>query len=163
MQKESLEEQIVGELYRRGLTITTAESCTGGLLSGRLINAAGASDVLNEGYITYSNEAKERILGVSHRTLESYGAVSCQTAEEMASGAAHAAKADIAMTTTGIAGPGGGTAAKPVGLVYIGCYIKGEVTSVECHFSGSRSEVRLSSVETALHVLLDRLKGAETL
>ncbi|MDD3403427.1 MAG: nicotinamide-nucleotide amidohydrolase family protein [Hespellia sp.] len=157
-----LEEQAVEALVRRGFTITTAESCTGGLLSGRIVNVAGASDVLNEAHVTYANEAKERILGVRQETLITCGAVSHQTAEEMAVGAAKTAHADVALSTTGIAGPGGGTKEKPVGLVYIGCYIDGKVTSEECHFGGNRSEVRNSAVEKALHILLQRLSEDET-
>ena len=121
----TLEEQIVKKLQEKGYTITTAESCTGGLLAGRILNVSGASEVYMEGYITYANEAKERILGVKHETLETYGAVSKETAEEMAIGAARAAKADVALSTTGIAGPGGGTVEKPVGLIWISCFLNG--------------------------------------
>ena len=106
--RKSLEETVVELLAEKNYTVTTAESCTGGLIAGTLVNAAGASDVLNEGYVTYSNEAKERLAGVRHNTLERYGAVSEQTAREMAEGAAKAAGADAALSATGIAGPGGG-------------------------------------------------------
>lgn len=157
--KKSLEEQVVELLAARGLTVTTAESCTGGLIAGTIVNVAGASDVLNEGYVTYSNEAKERLVGVSHDTLEIYGAVSEQTAREMARGAAAAAGADAALSATGIAGPGGGTPDKPVGLVYIGCYFKGTTEVKECRFKGNRMENRLHTVETALQMLIDRLKA----
>ena len=139
------------------LHVTTAESCTGGLISGTLVNAAGASAVLNEGYVTYSNEAKERLLGVSHETLETYGAVSEQTAKEMAEGAAKAAGAEAALSATGIAGPSGGTEDKPVGLVYIGCYLNGETVVKECRFHGNRMENRAQTVETALEMLKDAL------
>ena len=148
-----LEEQVVELLAARGLTVTTAESCTGGLIAGTLVNVAGASDVLNEGYVTYSNEAKERLVGVSHETLEKYGAVSPQTAREMAEGAAKAAGADAALSATGIAGPGGGTEEKPVGLVYIGCYLNGKTSVEECRFTGDRMENRMHTVETALKML----------
>ena len=107
--QKSLEEKVVELLAERHYTVTTAESCTGGMIAGTIVNAAGASEVLNEGYITYSNEAKERLVGVSHETLERFGAVSEQTAREMAEGAARAAGADAALSATGIAGPGGGT------------------------------------------------------
>ena len=117
----SLEERIVEKLEKRGLYLTTAESCTAGLLAGRIMNVSGASSVYKEGYITYANESKEKLLHVRHETLEQYGAVSTQTAEEMAEGAAKAAEADAALSVTGIAGPLGGTEEKPVGLVYIGC------------------------------------------
>ena len=148
-----LEEQVVELLAARGLTVTTAESCTGGLIAGTLVNVAGASDVLNEGYVTYSNEAKERLVGVSHETLEKYGAVSPQTAREMAEGAAKAAGADAALSATGIAGPGGGTEEKPVGLVYVGCYLNGKTSVEECRFTGDRMENRMHTVETALKML----------
>jgi len=153
----SLEEQLIQILTEQRLTITTAESCTGGLVAGTLVNVAGASDVLNEGYITYSNEAKQRLVNVSEKTLEAYGAVSEQTAREMAIGAANAAGADVALSTTGIAGPGGGTAAKPVGLVYIGCYVKGNTEVIECRFHGSRMENRLHSVEEAIKLAIKML------
>ncbi len=154
---KTLEEEVVELLARKHLTVTTAESCTGGLIAGTLINAAGASDVLNEGYVTYSNEAKERLVHVSHETLERYGAVSAQTAQEMAEGAARAAGADAAVSATGIAGPGGGSVEKPVGLVYIGCCLNGRTVVKECRFNGSRMENRLRTVETALTMLREQL------
>lgn len=149
----TLEERIAQKLMELGYTATTAESCTGGLLAGRLLNAPGVSEVYKEGYITYSNEAKEKILHVSHDTLQVHGAVSPQTAEEMARGAAKAAGADAALSTTGIAGPGGGTAQKPVGLVYIGCYVNGTVKAEQHLFAGERAAVRSQSVEAALNLL----------
>ena len=152
-----VEVKIVHELQKRNLTITTAESCTGGLLAGRILNVSGASSVYNEGHITYSNEAKERLLGVAHETLETYGAVSEQTAGEMAKGAARVANADVCLSTTGIAGPTGGTPEKPVGLVYVGCYYNGEVTVEECRFQGSREGNRNAAVEAALQLLWRRL------
>ena len=157
---KSLEEQVVELLAERKLTVTTAESCTGGLIAGTLVNAAGASDVLNEGYVTYSNEAKERLVGVRRETLENFGAVSKETAREMAEGAAKAAGADAALSATGIAGPGGGTPEKPVGLVYIGCFLDGTTTVRECRFSGNRQENRTDTVRTALSMLRDRLMSA---
>ena len=157
---KSLEEQVVELLAERRLTVTTAESCTGGLIAGTLVNAAGASDVLNEGYVTYSNEAKERLVGVRRETLENFGAVSKETAREMAEGAAKAAGADAALSATGIAGPGGGTPEKPVGLVYIGCFLDGTTTVRECRFSGNRKENRTDTVRTALSMLRDRLMSA---
>ena len=155
----NLEEKIVGVLQEKGYTITTAESCTGGLLAGTIINVAGASDVYNEGYITYSNEAKERLLGVKHQTLETYGAVSEQTAMEMALGAAKASGSNVALSTTGIAGPGGGSSEKPVGLVYIGCVINDRVEVEKCCFQGSRKEVRDAAVNEALGFLLGNLSN----
>ena len=156
----NLEEKVVKELIKRNYTITTAESCTGGLLAGRILNVSGASAVYNEGHITYSNEAKERLLGVAHETLESYGAVSEQTAGEMAAGAARAAKAEVGLSTTGIAGPGGGTPEKPVGLVYVGCALNGKVTVKECRFQGDREANRNSAVEEALQLLWNILTNS---
>lgn len=156
-EEERPEDTVIRLLADRGLTVTTAESCTGGMIAGTLVNVTGASEVLNEGYVTYSNEAKERLLGVRHTTLEKYGAVSEQTAREMAEGAAKAAGADAALSSTGIAGPGGGTEEKPVGLVYIGCFLKGKTTVKECRFTGNRMENRIQTVKTALAVLKARL------
>ena len=155
---KSLEECLVEKLAHLGLTITTAESCTGGLIAGTLVNVSGASDVLNEGYVAYSNEAKERLAGVSHDTLEAYGAVSEQTAREMAEGAAKAAKADVGLSSTGIAGPGGGTAEKPVGLVYVGCSVRGKTQVKECRFTGNQMENRQETVKTALTMALEMLE-----
>lgn len=149
----NLEENIVKELQRRSYTVTTSESCTGGLLAGRILNVSGASAVYNEGYITYSNEAKERLLGVTRKTLETYGAVSRQTAKEMAEGVAKAAHANVGLSTTGIAGPGGGTPDKPVGLVYVGCTINGQTEVEECRFHGNREENRKQAVEATLKLL----------
>lgn len=152
------EEQVVELLVQQKRTITTAESCTGGLIAATLVNVSGASKVLNEGYITYSNEAKQRLLGVDGNTLEEYGAVSEQTAREMAVGAARAASADMALSATGIAGPDGGTAEKPVGLVYIGCCLEHE-TWVEKHvFAGNRAEVRRQTVDAALALAKEVLR-----
>ncbi len=113
----------------------------------------GISSYFKEGHITYSNEAKEKILGVSHDTLERYGAVSAQTAEEMAKGGARAAGADICVAITGIAGPEGGTEEKPVGLVYISCWCKGRILTQKNLYTGSRSKIREYSVASALTLL----------
>ena len=153
----TLEAAIVKLLEERKMTVTTAESCTGGLLAGRIMNVAGASDVYREGYITYSNDAKERLLGVSRDTLEEYGAVSRQTACEMAEGAARAAGADAALSVTGIAGPGGGTKDKPVGLVYVGCCVKGQTCAKEFYFTGNRDKNREFAVARALTFLREEL------
>lgn len=153
----TLEETVVELLKEKGKTVTTAESCTGGLVAGRLLNVPGASSVYMEGYITYSNEAKEKLLGVSHSTLEQYGAVSKETACEMAEGAAKAAGADLAISVTGIAGPDGGTKEKPVGLVYVGCYADGEARAYEFHFIGNRAKNRESTVAKALTILREAL------
>ena len=153
----SLEETAVEMLAGRDMTVVTAESCTGGLIAGTLINVPGASEVLNESYVTYSNEAKARLVNVNPETLRRYGAVSEQTAREMAEGAARAAGANAALSSTGVAGPGGGTLEKPVGLVYVGCYVNGKTEVKECRFQGSRMEDRLHTVEAALDLLIAML------
>lgn len=147
-------------LEQKKLRVTTAESCTGGLIAGALVNVPGISEWFGEGYVTYSNEAKERLLGVSHGTLETYGAVSEQTAREMAEGAAKAADADVSVVSTGIAGPDGGTEEKPVGLVYIGCFCKGTVRVEKHLFDGDRAQVRAQSVQAALSLLRTMLLDA---
>lgn len=153
-----LEEQVIARLRQYGLTVTTAESCTGGLIAGRLVNVSGASEVFSRGFITYSNEAKEEELGVKHTTLEQYTAVSEQTVVEMVMGAARRGKADAAIAVTGLAGPGGGTPEQPVGLVYIGIYLKGTVHWQEYHFHGSRGEIRELTVVNSLQFLLHFLQ-----
>lgn len=153
----TLEEAIVALLKEKNMKVTTAESCTGGLLAGRILNVPGASAVYREGYITYSNEAKERLLGVTSETLSLQGAVSPETAAEMARGAADAAQADAALSVTGIAGPDGGTKEKPVGLVYIGCCVKGKVRTERFQFSGNREKIRDSAVVRALTILREEL------
>lgn len=149
----TLEEAVVQLLKNNGLTVTCAESCTGGLLSGRIINVPGVSDVYKAGFVTYSNRAKHKLLGVRNRTLKKYGAVSPQTAWEMAAGATRVTKSDVALAVTGIAGPDGGSPEKPVGLVYIGCSVKGKVTVKKYRFSGDRSQIRKSTVTAALKLL----------
>jgi nicotinamide-nucleotide amidase len=152
-ENESLEESIVNLLKRYDLKLVTAESCTGGLLAGRIVGVAGVSDVFSRGFITYSNKSKRKVLDVNKKTLEEYGAVSKQTAKEMAVGAAIAGHADVAVSVTGIAGPGGGTEEKPVGLVYIGCHINEKNYVKECVFYGNRQQIRESSVAYALGFL----------
>lgn len=150
---DSLETVVVKLLQQQNETIATAESCTGGLLTGSLVNVPGVSGILKEGFITYSNEAKMKYLGVKEDTLKEFGAVSSQTAGEMVLGAAHAADASVALAITGIAGPEGGTEEKPVGLVYIGCLAKGMVTVKEYRLKGNRQKIRELSVIYALDLL----------
>ena len=152
-EKITLEMSVVNLLEKNELTISTAESCTGGLLAGRLINVPGVSDVYKEGFITYTNKAKRKTLGVNKSTLKKYGAVSEQTAKEMAVGAALAADTDISISVTGIARPDGGTNEKPVGLVYVGVCIKDIVHVEEFRFSGDRANVREQTVISALGLL----------
>lgn len=149
----TFEEAIINMLAEKKMTVTTAESCTGGMIASRLINVAGASAVYNEGFITYSNEAKMKHLGVKESTLSEYGAVSKETAYEMAEGVCKRTGSDAGIAVTGIAGPGGGTKEKPVGLVYIGCSVRGKTITKECHFSGNRMKIRESTCAAALRTL----------
>ena len=158
---ETLEMALTKLLMKKKYTMTTAESCTGGMIAARMVNAPGVSAVLKSGFITYANEAKEELLGVSHDTLEKFGAVSRETAEEMAEGAVKAAHTDAAVAVTGIAGPDGGTKEKPVGLVYIGVNVRGNVEVREYHFSGSRQKIRESVTAAALTFLREKLLASE--
>ena len=141
----------------RGQKIATAESCTGGLVAALLTDIAGSSAVVDRGFVTYSNEAKQELLGVPADTLASYGAVSTQTAQAMAKGAVARSRAQIAVAITGVAGPGGGSAEKPVGLVHFAvANRKGMVLSREERFGEiGREAVRYKSVQTALELLAD--------
>ena len=141
------------------IRIVTAESCTGGLIAGLLTEISGSSDVVERGFVTYSNEAKEELLGVPHHTLETYGAVSEPVARAMAQGALKHAHAERSIAVTGIAGPGGGSAQKPVGLVYIAvARPEGDVMVREHRFGDiGRDKVRLAAVEKALRLLRDSL------
>lgn len=149
----TLEKSVVDLLLANHLTICTVESCTGGLLAARLVNVPGVSEVFKAGYITYSNKAKRRLLGVKKSLLLKHGAVSEQVAKEMARGAALISKADVTVSVTGIAGPDGGTEEKPVGLVYMGCSVCGRVTVKKCQFSGSRGKIRENTVSAALSLM----------
>ncbi len=149
----TLEKSVVDLALANNLTITCAESCTGGMLSARLINVPGISEVYKSGVVTYSNKAKRKLLGVKKSTLQKYGAVSEKTAGEMAKGALLISRADVSVAITGIAGPDGGTEEKPVGLVYIACSVKGKVTVKECRFSGNRNKIRESAVSAALALM----------
>jgi len=141
----------------RGLTVATAESCTGGLVAGALTEIAGSSDVVDRGFVTYSNAAKQQMLGVPADTLRDHGAVSRQTAEAMARGALGKAKADLVVAITGVAGPGGGSADKPVGLVHFAAAARsGALTHTEMRYGDiGRATVRHKSVLQALKMLRD--------
>lgn len=153
----TLEMAVYHLLKEKQLTVTTAESCTGGLLAGRLINVPGISENLKEGYITYSNEAKEKLLGVEAEIVKEHGAVSPQTAEAMAKGGAKAAGADVCIAVTGIAGPDGGTIEKPVGLVYMSCFCRGKLYTEKNQYSGDRGKIREYAVASALTLLREAL------
>jgi nicotinamide-nucleotide amidase len=153
-----------GDLARRvlercrdaGLTIVTAESCTGGMIAAALTDIAGSSDVVERGLVTYSNGAKQELLGVPAAVIERHGAVSAAVAEAMAKGALAHAPADLAISVTGIAGPGGGSPAKPVGLVYFGIARRGGAERVDRrNFSGERGDIRSAATAHALELLLE--------
>ena len=147
--------RLLARCRARGLKIATAESCTGGLVAGALTEIPGSSDVVERGFVTYSNEAKHEMLGVPLATLKKYGAVSRQTAEAMARGALKHSDADLAVSITGIAGPGGATPGKPVGLVQFAAAVRdGPVLHCTQHFGEiGRRQVRLNSVMVALQLL----------
>ena len=151
-------EGILKTARKAGLKIATAESCTGGLIAALLTEIAGSSDVVERGFVTYSNQSKCDLLGVTVEMLIDHGAVSEAVARAMAEGAVKNSGADLAVSVTGIAGPGGGTKTKPVGLVHLACARKGRETLHERHvFDGDRSAVRKSAVTTALKLLQRQL------
>ena len=139
------------------LTLATAESCTGGMVSTLLTSIAGSSDVVECGFVTYSNRAKQKMLGVPAPLLEQFGAVSAEVARAMADGALEHSAADISVSITGIAGPDGGSAQKPVGLVHFATARRGKETRNTHHvFSGNRTQVRKAAARFALELLLER-------
>lgn len=149
----TLEETIVQLLKEQGMKVATVESCTGGLVSGRLTNVAGVSEVFKCGVVTYSNRAKRKVVGVKKLTLKRHSAVSEQTAFEMAKGGAEEFEADACVSVTGYAGPEGGENGEPAGLVYIGCCLKGAVKVEKFQFQGDRQSVREQAVAQALILL----------
>ena len=148
-------ENLLAQARAKGFKIATAESCTGGLIAGLLTEIPGSSDVVERGFVTYSDKAKEEMLGVPSALIRQHGAVSEQVARVMAEGAIRNSTAQLSVAVTGIAGPGGGSDEKPVGLVHIAAARAGEATlHRECRFGDiGRSTVRLKSVETALEML----------
>jgi len=150
-------------LYRsKGLRIATAESCTGGMIAAALTDVGGSSDVFERGFVTYSNAAKTEMLGVPAELIAKFGAVSEQVAREMAAGALRHAHADVAVAVTGIAGPGGGSPGKPIGLVYLAVSRKGSQTHCErLQLPGSRADIRRATVARALEMLAEILTEAE--
>ena len=154
---ESLEDQVGELLLKNKLTIATAESCTGGMVAAKLVSVPGISQSFMEGMVTYSNEAKMRRLGVKEETLKAWGAVSEQTAREMAEGGALGAGTDICIAITGLAGPGGGSPEKPVGLVYMACFLKGDIKAEKHLFQGDGEEIRHQSMMAALSLVLQCL------
>jgi len=153
-----LEQMLVTLFSARKLKFALAESCTGGLISSRITNIPGASEIFNGGVVCYANDVKRDVLGVPQETLETEGAVSASCATAMAEGARKALKADIAVSVTGIAGPGGGTPAKPVGLVFIGIATEEAISVEEHHFSGDRERIRQQAADAALTAALRAAK-----
>lgn len=153
------ETRVVRELIRRGWTVSFAESCTGGLACGQLVNVPDASKVLNASFVTYANEAKMRLVGVAEEILAAHGAVSEETARAMAEGAAKANDANVGVGISGIAGPAGGTPEKPVGTVCFGFCINGITTTSTVHFPPrGRQEVRKDAVEYVFTTLCNLLE-----
>lgn len=156
----TLEEEVVNKLLEKNLIITTAESCTGGLIAAAIVNVSGASGCFNEGYITYANESKIRLLGVKEESIREFGVVSGVVVKEMAEGVLKKAGADISVAVSGIAGPLGGSADKPVGTVYIGLCLKDKLTnnltkaSYKFHFEGDRMQIRNMTVVETLKLIL---------
>ena len=156
----TLEEEVVNKLLEKKLIITTAESCTGGLIAAAIVNVSGASGCFNEGYITYANESKLRLLGVKEESIREFGVVSDVVVKEMAEGVLKKAGADISVAVSGIAGPLGGSADKPVGTVYIGICLKDKLTnnltkaSYKFHFEGDRMQIRNMTVVETLKLIL---------
>jgi nicotinamide-nucleotide amidase len=153
-------ERVVGRLLRRrGLTLAVAESCTGGLIGDRITNVPGSSGYFRGGVIAYSDDAKKKLLGVKDQTLRKWGAVSQQTVREMATGVCSRLGADVGVAVSGIAGPGGGTKVKPVGLVYVCVRAEGQPTVERHHFHGNRPAVKEQSAAAALELCRRVLEG----
>ena len=157
MKMSTRAEEVIARLKAQGLTLATAESCTGGLIGAMLTDVPGASAVYKGGIISYVNEIKHRLLGVEQETLDVCTAVSRETAHEMAKGAREAVKADVGVSTTGLAGPDGDGTGRPVGLVYIALDMEGFSYCRELHLTGGRSEIRAQAAHEALLMLLEFL------
>ncbi len=155
---EAMVTRLGEELKARGLTISTAESCTGGGIAAAFTEIAGSSEWFVGGFVTYSNEWKMKQLGVQAETLQRHGAVSSQTVGEMLEGLLENGGADFGIAVSGIAGPGGGTPEKPVGTVYVGVAGKEWKRVERCHFDGGRSDVRRATIETAIGMMLEEVE-----
>lgn len=159
---ESLEYSIYELLKKYQCKMTTAESATGGMIASTLINVPGISEFFEEGYVTYSDAAKVKMIGVSAETIKRFGVVSSETAADMAESAARKADCAAAVSVTGVAGPGGGTDECPVGLIYIGCTLEGRTVTERHLFDGDRRAVRKAATEAALRLLKRMLEQEET-
>lgn len=161
MDKMELEEQklrLYHLLQKYQIKVTTAESCTGGMIASGLVDVSGISEYFEEGFVTYSDHAKNHLLHVDMSIIEQYGVVSEETAIQMAIGACKLASADCAITTTGVAGPTGGTKETPVGCVCFGCVVKGQVFSEKIIFSGNRIDIRKKATEEAFRFLTEKIE-----
>ena len=150
--------ELLDLLKKNHFTVTTAESCTGGMVAARLVDIPGSSSYFEEGYITYSDRVKTKVLGVPEETITQFGVVSVETAIAMAEGACHVSGATCAITTTGVAGPDGGTDETPVGCVCFGCVVDGKSYCERVVFSGDRKQVRKQATEYAITLLTDKIR-----
>lgn len=154
-------EILVSRLQQQGLHISTAESCTGGMIAAGIVDISGASNVFEEGYVTYSNRVKQKLLGVKQETLDRYTVVSHPVAAEMAVGVQEQSGADLTISVTGYAGPGDGEDGTPAGTIYIGTWFDGEVQTRQYHFAGDRGSCRRQAVISALEFGLERIRHCE--
>lgn len=150
--------ELLDLLKKNHFTITTAESCTGGMVAARLVDIPGISSYFEEGYITYSDRVKTKVLGVPEETITQFGVVSVETAIAMAEGACHVSGATCAIATTGVAGPDGGTDETPVGCVCFGCVVDGKSYCERVVFSGDRKQIRKQATEYAVNLLADKIR-----
>ena len=150
--------ELLDLLKKNHFTVTTAESCTGGMVAARLVDIPGISSYFEEGYITYSDRVKTKVLGVPEETITQFGVVSVETAIAMAEGACHVSGATCAITTTGVAGPDGGTDETPVGCVCFGCVVDGKSYCERVVFSGDRKQIREKAAEYAITLLTDKIR-----
>lgn len=154
----ALSSKLGAVLFERKLILALAESCTGGWIAQCVTDIPGSSQWFDRGFVTYSNEAKMEMLGVKEQTLQTFGAVSNETVTEMVKGALTHSRADIALAVTGIAGPGGGSQEKPVGLIYLAWQMRGRACAVkEQHYIGSRQQIRYQTVQSALQFLIQAI------
>lgn len=151
-------DKVLKYLIKNKITIATAESCTAGMIAARIGDMSGVSDIFSEGFVTYSNEAKVKNLGVPKEIIDAHGAVSEECARAMAEGVARVTNSRLGLSATGIAGPTGGTATKPVGTVYMGVCLDGVTTVEKCIFSGDRKQVRTQTVDAVFAHIKKRLQ-----
>ena len=155
---QKIEDQVFQLLKQHRITLSTAESATGGMIASLLVNVPGVSEFFQEGYVTYSNDAKVKMIGVDRMLIDTYGVVSSEVAENMAISVAKTAETDAALSVTGVAGPDGGTLDCPVGTIYISCFFKGKTVTEHHVFAGDRLEIRKAAAERALELLIEQIK-----